>query len=131
MPHQRKPLPPNMDELKRRTKRLWKHGFNDKVIVCELQDFYDTNVYGLGLRKFRQLRRSWGLQSARSASLTDEELEVKIRDFKQDHPNAGARPILEHLLMDHEVKVPMTRIAKMLRLLEPEAVLQRKPKIIF
>lgn len=105
-----------------------------------------TLLISFRLRKFRQLRRSWGLQSARSCSLTDEELDVKIRDFKQGYPDSGAGRIVKHLLTDHKVKVPRckslsvreimasdlndrTRIAKILRRIEPEAVLQRKPKI--
>lgn len=47
------------------------------------------------------------MQSARSCILTDEELEVKIRDFKQVEPNAGAGRIVKHLLSEHEVKVPV------------------------
>ncbi|KAF8318311.1 hypothetical protein F5887DRAFT_1073443 [Amanita rubescens] len=129
MPSERKPLPPNMDELKRRTKQLWVLGFNDLDILHNLKDFYDTNAYQLGAKKFRKLRHSWGFESARSCSLSDEEIQVKFRLFKQDNPNAGAGRIVKHLLTRHKVRVPKSRISKILRRIEPEAVLQRKPKI--
>lgn len=111
-----------MEQLKEETIKFWEMGFSDTDIVEELRQFYDTNRYGLGYRsislqgfmhslycfrikKFRKLRSSWGLPSARARTLTAEEVEGKIMEMKERFPMAGARRIRNHMRLHKHVKV--------------------------
>ncbi|KAG2096301.1 uncharacterized protein F5147DRAFT_778350 [Suillus discolor] len=89
MPNQYKPTPP-LDETAPHILRLWKARQNDRQIVRTLREKHiDTERYGIGLTKFREIRESMGLQCTRQQGHTIESIRDAMIDIRQMYPKAG------------------------------------------
>ncbi|KAG2358074.1 hypothetical protein BDR07DRAFT_1489844 [Suillus spraguei] len=80
MPNQHKPTSP-LDELAPHILRYWKTCLNDKEIVQALQKHFDTERYGIGLTKFRQIRVDMGLECSCRQGHTVETIRKAVTNF--------------------------------------------------
>ncbi|KAF8318844.1 hypothetical protein F5887DRAFT_928430 [Amanita rubescens] len=119
---------PITDELKTQTEDCWKQGMSDIDTVKHLKRFYDTSLYSLGVKKYQQWRKGWGLHSGRTRQWSDEELMAKLVQIKPVYPGIGARRLVDLFRIRDRVVVPEVRIAAFLRQIEPEEVRRRKGK---
>ncbi|KAG1782583.1 hypothetical protein EV702DRAFT_1065370 [Suillus placidus] len=127
MPNQYKPTPP-LDELAPHILRYWKTRLNDKEIVQALQKHFDTECYGIGLTKFRQIRVDMGLERSRRQGHTIETIHEAVAELRKMYPHAGTQEMIS--LLFHEKSMSVARLVMMsyFAAYEPELVRQRKAR---
>ncbi|KAG1726455.1 hypothetical protein EDB19DRAFT_2028380 [Suillus lakei] len=82
MPNQHKPTPP-LDELAPHILRYWKTRLNDKEIIQALQKHFNTEHYGIGLTKFRQIHVDMGLERSCQQGHTIETIHKAVTDLRK------------------------------------------------
>ncbi|KAG1896356.1 uncharacterized protein F5891DRAFT_1130312 [Suillus fuscotomentosus] len=127
MPNQYKPTPP-LDELTPHILRYWKTRLNDKEIVLALQKHFDTERYGIGLTKFRQIRVDMGLERSRRQGHTIETIREAVMELRQMFPHAGTREMIGLLFHEKNMSVAKSVMMSYFAAYEPELVWQRKAR---
>lgn len=127
MPNQHKPTPP-LDELAPHILRYWKTRLNDKEIVQALQKHFNTERYGIGLTKFRQIRVDMGLERSRRQGHTIETIHEAVTDLRKMYPHAGTREMISLLFHEKSMSVSRSVMMSYFAAYEPELVRQRKAR---
>ncbi|KAG1833588.1 hypothetical protein F4604DRAFT_1886809 [Suillus subluteus] len=130
MPNQYKPTPP-LDEIAPHILCLWKAHQNDRAIVRTLREKHiDTERYGIGLTKFREIRESMGLQRTRQQGHTVESIHDAMIDLCQMYPKAGIREVISLLFHEKNMSVSRTVVSSYFAIFEPELVCERKARCL-
>ncbi|KAJ7721439.1 hypothetical protein DFH07DRAFT_872169 [Mycena maculata] len=104
--NQHKPNPP-LEDIAPHIHRYWKQRKDDKAILRLLNEYHiDETKYGLGLRRFRQIRESLGLYP--------------------QYPKAGAREIVSLLFHEENMSVSRNMVTEYSSVFEPELVKERR-----
>ncbi|KAG2085347.1 hypothetical protein BD769DRAFT_1718725 [Suillus cothurnatus] len=127
MPNQNKPLPP-LDEITPHILRFWKARLTDKAIVQELQKVIDTDRYGIGITKLKEIRSDMGLKRARQQGHSVETIRDAMVDLRRIYPNAGSREMISLLFHEREMAVPRRIMKLYFATYEPDLVRQRKAR---
>ncbi|KAI6010570.1 hypothetical protein BKA83DRAFT_16275 [Pisolithus microcarpus] len=105
-PNQHNPTSP-LDQIKPHIMRFWKARLTDKEIVAELRKHIDTSQYGIGLTKFKEIRKSLGLQRTRQQGHTAESIHAVMLEMRKMYPDAGIREMIG--LLFHERNLAVSR----------------------
>ncbi|KAH7905061.1 hypothetical protein BJ138DRAFT_1018219 [Hygrophoropsis aurantiaca] len=124
-PNQHKPCPPEKD-IKESAEFYYQLGLNDKEIVKQLQDHYDTEIYGLSVVSFRRLRKRFGWLRARQQKHTLSSIEEHVLKIRKRFPQRGANTIRHDLRVQFGMQVPRPLISRLLKIAEPDAVQARR-----
>ncbi|KAG1721185.1 hypothetical protein EDB19DRAFT_1835618 [Suillus lakei] len=106
MPNQNKPLLP-LEEIMPHILRFWKARLTDKAIVEELRKVIDTDRYGIGIMKLKEIQSDMGLQRARQQGHSVETIHDAMLDLRQIYPNSGSREMIS--LLFHERGMAVSR----------------------
>ncbi|KAI6005574.1 hypothetical protein EDD15DRAFT_2384304 [Pisolithus albus] len=106
--------------------RLWKARLTDKEIVAELRKHIDTSQYGIGLTKFKEIRKSLGLQRTRQQGHTAESIHAVMLEMRKMYPDAGIREMIGLLFHERNLAVSRSVICQYFITYEPHLVRQRK-----
>ncbi|KAG0706907.1 hypothetical protein DFH29DRAFT_791726, partial [Suillus ampliporus] len=117
-----------LDELAPHILRYWKTRLNDKEIVLALQKHFDTERYGIGLTKFRQIRVDMGLERSRRQGHTIETIREAVMELRQMFPHAGTREMIGLLFHEKHMSVAKSVMMSYFAAYEPELVWQRKAR---
>ncbi|KAH7904511.1 hypothetical protein BJ138DRAFT_1019057 [Hygrophoropsis aurantiaca] len=123
-PNQHKPCPPE-DDIKDSANFFFQMGLNDKEIVKQLQDHFDTGKYGLSVVSFRRMRRRWNWPRTRQQQHTLASIEESVRRIRKRFPQRGANTIRQDLRVQFGMHVPRPLISRLLKIVEPDAVVAR------
>ncbi|KAF8073679.1 hypothetical protein FPV67DRAFT_1410551 [Lyophyllum atratum] len=124
--NQHKPSPPEI--IEEAIKYYFSLGLNDVKIAEECKDHYDLNVYGLSVKSVKRFRKEFNLHSTRQQQYTEDEVMRKILEIRKAYTTRGAETIRKQLRIEHGMRVPRETISKYLRIMEPEAVNQRRAR---
>ncbi|KAG2033434.1 hypothetical protein BDR03DRAFT_1014290 [Suillus americanus] len=127
MPNQYKLTPP-LDELAPHILCYWKTRLNDKEIVQALQKHFNTEHYGFGLTKFRQIRVDMGLERSRQQGHTIETIHEAVTELRQMFPHAGTREMISLLFHEKNMSVAKSVMMSYFAAYELELVWQRKAR---
>ncbi|KAI5982643.1 hypothetical protein EDD15DRAFT_2202662 [Pisolithus albus] len=106
--------------------RMWKARLTDKEIVTELRKHIDTSQYGIGLTKFKEIRKSLGLQQTCQQGHTPESIQEVMLEMRRMYPDAGVREMIGLLFHEHELAVSRSVMREYFMTYEPHLVRQRK-----
>ncbi|TFK16769.1 hypothetical protein FA15DRAFT_740498 [Coprinopsis marcescibilis] len=102
---------------------------NDRQILDTLLLHHiDTEVYGLGYTKFRQMRQQLGLNGARQEGLTLERAKNNLDTLRHVYPGAGRDEMISLYLFEYRAKIPRSIVVRYFRTYEPEAFELRRHK---
>ncbi|KAK6985245.1 hypothetical protein R3P38DRAFT_3450785 [Favolaschia claudopus] len=105
----------------------WKMRKNDKEIVELLRTKHLHNTeYGIGLTRFREMRKELGLTRARQQNHTVESIRDAMLRLRLQYPKAGHREISSLLFHEENMSVPRSVITSYFAQYEPELVRQRR-----
>ncbi|KAG1778947.1 hypothetical protein EV702DRAFT_1186286 [Suillus placidus] len=131
MPNQNKPLHNNtapLDEITPHILRFWKARLTDKAIVQELRKVIDTDRYGIGITKLKEIRSDMGLKRARQQGHSVETIHDAMVDLQQIYPHAGSREMISLLFHEREMAVPRSVMKSYFATYEPDLVRQCKAR---
>ncbi|KAK7016029.1 hypothetical protein R3P38DRAFT_3321518 [Favolaschia claudopus] len=124
--NQHKPLAP-LELVKPHILKYWKMRKNDKEIVELLRTKHLHNSeYGIGLTRFREMRKELGLTRARQQNHTVETIRDAMLRLRLQYPKAGHREISSLLFHEESMSVPRSVITSYFAQYEPELVRQRR-----
>ncbi|KAF8119494.1 hypothetical protein EV363DRAFT_1462101 [Boletus edulis] len=121
---------PPLGEIIPHIHHLWKARLTDAQIVAELQKHFDTSEYGLGLRKFKDIRKDMGLKRTRQQAHTPQTIHEVMVEMRQVYPNAGAREMISLLFHEKGMAVSRNIMREYFALYEPELIRQRKARCL-
>ncbi|KAG1867744.1 hypothetical protein F4604DRAFT_1584905 [Suillus subluteus] len=127
MPNQYKPTSP-LDELAPHILHYWKTWLNDKEIVHALQKHFDTEHYGIGLTKFRQICVDMGLECSHWQGHTVETIHEAVTELCQMFPHAGMQEMIGLLFHEKNMSVAKSVMMSYFAAYEPELVRQCKAR---
>ncbi|KAG1811302.1 hypothetical protein EV424DRAFT_1542583 [Suillus variegatus] len=128
MPNQHKPTPP-LDEIAPHILRLWKTRQTDRNIVRILREKHiDTDRYGIGLTKFREIREGMGLRRTCQQGHTIESIRDAMIDLRQMYPKAGIGEVISLLFHERDISVARSVVSSYFAVYEPELVRERKAR---
>ncbi|KAG9312434.1 hypothetical protein JVU11DRAFT_6818 [Chiua virens] len=125
MPNQWKPTPP-LELIEPHIQRLWAARQTDRQIVGALQKVFDTDQYGIGLTKFKSIRKSLGLTRARQQQHTTASITAQMVELRKMYPHAGAREMVSLLFHEHGLSVPRRVVQEYFQLYEPHLIQARR-----
>ncbi|THU94651.1 hypothetical protein K435DRAFT_899425 [Dendrothele bispora CBS 962.96] len=115
-----------LTEIAAPIQKYWDREYDDVKILSILKEenLFDTEKYGLGIRKFRAYRTELGLVRARTANFTVNDIVNDMIDLRQRHPHAG------YLRMKRELRargkeVKRSVIQEYMHRYEPDLVRRR------
>ncbi|KAG1798669.1 uncharacterized protein HD556DRAFT_1440373 [Suillus plorans] len=127
MPNQNKPLLP-LEEITPHVLRFWKARLTDKAIVEELRKVIDTDRYGIGITKLKEIRSDMGLKRARQQGHSVETIRDAMLDLRRIYPNSGSREMISLLFHERGMAVSRRVIKSYFAIYESDLVRQRKAR---
>ncbi|KAG1777880.1 hypothetical protein EV702DRAFT_1179146 [Suillus placidus] len=104
---------------------------NDRAIIRTLREKHiDTEHYGIGLAKFREIRESMGLQHTCQQGHTVESIRDAMMDIRQMYPKAGIREVISLLFHEKNMSVSRTIVSSYFAIFEPELVHECKARCL-
>ncbi|KAK7030365.1 hypothetical protein VNI00_008426 [Paramarasmius palmivorus] len=127
MPNQHKPNPP-LESFQAPLKSLWKrkHLTERQILDRLLARHIDTQQYGLGLTKFRQIRKELGLLGTRQQGHTLESITEDMVVLRQQYPKAGRQDIINLLWTERQKRVSRRTVEDYFHRYEKDLVRQRR-----
>ncbi|KAG1729104.1 uncharacterized protein EDB91DRAFT_1060156 [Suillus paluster] len=120
-----------LDEIVPHILRLWKTRQTDRNMVRILrQKHIDTEHYGIGLTKLREIREGMGLRRTRQQGHTIESIRDAMIDLRQMYPKAGIRKVISLLFHERDMSVARSVVSLYFTVYEPELVRERKSRCL-
>ncbi|KAG1831489.1 hypothetical protein EV424DRAFT_1314109, partial [Suillus variegatus] len=120
-----------LDEIAPHILRLWKAHQNDRQIIRTLWEKHiDTERYGIGLTKFREIWESMGLQRTRQQGHTIESIHDTMINIRQMYPKAGIREVISLLFHEKSMSISRTVVSSYFAIFEPKLVCERKARCL-
>ncbi|KAG1772923.1 hypothetical protein EV702DRAFT_1245552 [Suillus placidus] len=117
-----------LDEITPHILRFWKARLTDKAIVQELRKVIDTDRYGIGITKLKEIQSDMGLKHARQQGHSVETIHDAMVDLRQIYPHAGSRKMISLLFHEREMAVPRSVMKSYFATYEPDLVCQCKAR---
>ncbi|KAG1727663.1 uncharacterized protein EDB91DRAFT_1060983 [Suillus paluster] len=120
-----------LDEIAPHILRLWKTCQTDRNMVHILrQKHIDTEHYGIGLTKLREIREGMGLRRTRQQGHTIESIRDAMIDLRQMYLKAGIREVISLLFHERDMSVARSVVSSYFAVYEPELVRERKSRCL-
>ncbi|PPR06945.1 hypothetical protein CVT26_004134 [Gymnopilus dilepis] len=120
------PNPP-IEEIEPIIRELFQMQLNDKQILDRLlEEHIDRSKYGLGLTKFRAIKKEIGLLGTRSQKHTLESINQPIKDLRKRFPKAGVQDMKMNLFHERGMCVSRSLISTHFLVCEPKLLEERK-----
>ncbi|KAF4594308.1 hypothetical protein EYR40_009111 [Pleurotus pulmonarius] len=126
--NQYKPNPPIDQKLAAGIQKFYRQGSTDKEIINSLIEgrYYDTTKYGLGLKRFRDMREKLGLVRSRKAALSVDDIRPVMVRLRETYPRAGIREMKRLLMEEHNLPVTRSVLSSYFLAYEPDLVRARR-----
>ncbi|KIO02144.1 hypothetical protein M404DRAFT_148569 [Pisolithus tinctorius Marx 270] len=105
---------------------LWKAHRTDKEMLEEVLKHIDTEEYGIGLTKFKAIRKSLGLHCTRQQGHTTESIHSVMVHLHEMYPKAGVCKTISLLFHEMDMSVSRSIVHEYFTTYEPNLVRQRK-----
>ncbi|EEB91688.1 hypothetical protein MPER_09919, partial [Moniliophthora perniciosa FA553] len=127
MRNQHKPNPP-LESIKAPLERMWqrRHLTERQIIDRLLARHIDTEQYGLGLTRFREMRKSLGLFGTRQQGHTVESITDHMVVLRMQYPHAGHDEMVSLLQTERGLRVSRNVVEDYFHLHEKDLVRARR-----
>jgi len=104
----------------------YRMGISDVEMTELLKQHYDTNQYNLSVKTLRRLRKKWNMLSTRQQKHTENSIYEHVYEIRKRFPMRGSEGIRKTLRLEHGVHATREVISRLLKVMEPEEVAQRR-----
>ncbi|KIM55944.1 hypothetical protein SCLCIDRAFT_29984 [Scleroderma citrinum Foug A] len=123
--NQNKPNP-LLAQIEPHIRRLWKARLTDKEILAELRKHIDSDEYGIGLTKFKAIRKQLRLCRTHQQGLTPDDIREVMVEMRIIYPDAGVREMIGLLFHEHGLAVSRSVMSSYFLTYEAHLLSKRK-----